>query len=236
MTWINQIAIGTEYTFDELTLQGNAHLAFESRAESSARQFVIQKLIGEESQLYQRYGTLHTGPNQVVTIRQSMYYLPLNLYVYDQGSLSLPDRVMLHRTESVVNGLLGGARDLSLSHSMLSFGENSRSAVETIQTTFSFDTLSVLPGSVVELSGWSGDYELKLTRLEIGANGKVLGRRLKVRAEMITLAETAVLSVDYGGLNSNGIGMYYLAGKMKCRSRRLPHSVYTHLKGRVYVW
>ena len=207
MTWVNLIAVGIEYIFDELTLRGNAHLAFEARAESTtARHFVIQKLIGEESQQYSTYGTLHTGPKQIVTIRQAMYYLPLILQVYDHGSLSLPDRVMLYRTENVVDGLIGGARDLSISHSTLKFGENSRSVVGTIKTTFSFETLKVLPESVVEFNGWDGTYELKLTTLEIAPSAKVLGRRLRVRAETITLAETAVLSVDYGGYDNNGIG------------------------------
>ena len=206
MTWVNLLSVGTEYTFEEVSLLGNAHLVFEAdHGSTKQRTVMIQKLIGEKSTESDRFAYIHVGPYQMIIIRQAEYYLPLNTHVYPKGSLNLPEKVMLYQSDHIIDGAIGGAYDLSVAQTRIAFGRDAHS-ITTVGNVFIWEKVSIMADGVMDFRGWEGDYEVRTDVLDIAAHGTLLGRRLSIKSDSVRIAERGVVNVDFGGHDDNGRG------------------------------
>ena len=74
ITWLDQE--GYEYSFEELDVGGNAHMAILSDSWNTVVKANVTKLWGDKS------GVIHVGMNQTMFIYNVDIYLPINLAAY----------------------------------------------------------------------------------------------------------------------------------------------------------
>ena len=100
-TWL--LLDSSRYKVDEFHILGSSHVAFRNPVDSDSPISI------ENNRMYgDKTGTLHIGYNQNFTIRITDPDTPLNLRVYEQGLISLPDKnflksVSVHLTSGKVN-------------------------------------------------------------------------------------------------------------------------------------
>ena len=208
MTWVNLLSVGTEYTFEEVSLTGSAHLVFEAdQGSTKQRTFMIQKLTGEKSTKSDRFAYFHVGPYQMVVVQQADYYLPLNTHVYPKGALNLPYEVMLYRSGHVIDGYIGGAYDLSIADACITFGPEARSITAPINSNILvWEKVTVMAGGIMDIRGSDDEYEVRIDDLVIAPYGSLLGRRLTIISDAMMISDKGWLSVDDGGYDDNGRG------------------------------
>ena len=196
---------------DEVRLGGSAHLAIEPNG-FNIRLHTFKKFYGTFEG--NNFGFLHVGPNQLVSIPNTDYYIPVNLKIYQSGYMKLPNRVMLHKNSlSLDAGYLIGVTDLTISQCKVTFGDNSGAlSTGTLQVMkFTFQTLTIMSQGSLEMTSVDAKYALSIESLVINAGGQMIGRNLTVAAKSATVDESGKISVDGGGQRCP-VTNVYLAG------------------------
>ena len=184
---------------DEVKLGGSAHLAIEPDG-SNIRLHTFKKFYGTFEG--NSFGFVHVGPNQLVSIPNTDYYIPVNLKIYQSGYIKLPNRVMLHKNSLSLNaGYLIGVTDLTISQCKVTFGDNSGAlstgSLHVMQ--FTFQTLTIMSQGSLEMTSVDVKYALTTESLVINAGGQLIGRNLTVAAKSVVVDESGNISVDGGG-------------------------------------
>lgn len=187
------------YEFDEVTLGGSAHLAFEGNREQ-IRLHSIKKLSGN----FQggSYGFLHTGPFQFIVISQTNRYIPVNLRIHRNGYLRLPSQIMLHKNYFSLNGYLIGVNHLRISESVVTLGDRSGAEVTGLlqHRHYSFKTVTVMNRGVLKGTDTKNKFTLKVDTFTIEAGGIVTGSNVSVESKFLTVKESGQVNVDGQGV------------------------------------
>ena len=187
VTWLKE---SNDYSFDELALQGNSHLAFfgnESRDDVRLRSRV---LIGDRS------AVLHIGALQSVYFRDIDVYFPVNTLVYPHGTLSLPKRVSLREVWMHVNGSMSDSEEYVIDRDgvlHLWSGGNSEGEKEG---TFVFRNITVKARGrlyATTLRG-HGKMNVKSTRMVINAGGKIVANEVHLTGVNLTVDDAGIFS------------------------------------------
>lgn len=217
-TWITAISASSnpklvfleDFTFDvpayegfgisELRLGGGVHLAFEPElSRSNLRVHTISKLVGN----YEggSFGFLHTGPRQIILIKDTDYYIPINLKIYQNGYLKTPPKIMLHKNSLSLNGFLLGVKDLTISKCLVNFGRFSSAVIQgSIKPlSFKFDSVALLDGANLRLNDTSNEYLLSIGRLEIIPGGVIQGKNLSIKSKDVSIKKDGLITVDGQG-------------------------------------
>ncbi|XP_071498054.1 uncharacterized protein [Diadema antillarum] len=200
-TWVPVVPNALDFSLEEVTLCGSAHLAFEI-TDSQGLTLEVRNLVGPDVHKSDTFGTLHIGPNQFVRLFQTPTYLPLNLRLYDGGTLVLPDVVTFQSSRSTLDGALGGASTATVIDTQLSLGRGATSLPDVTPNTVNFEVLNVKHGSIVSVSDDDDLFFLEAKEINISPGGQLVGRSLSIVADSIVVEDTGILSVDYGGPHS----------------------------------
>lgn len=186
------------FVFDELRLGGGAHLAFEIDP-SRLRLIDVKKLIGDFEG--NSFGFMHAGPKQFLALRDTDYYLPVNLKVYEQGLLNIPHQIMLHQTSLLLQGTLIGVRDLTISDCLVSLGGKSSALTTGIPTPlhFNIDKIKILDKGKIQMIDTVDEYTFRTKTLEIKAGGVLLGRNVTLISTSLVVHESSHISSDGQG-------------------------------------
>ena len=194
VTWLKE---SDEYSFDEVVLQGNSHLALFGNASRQNVRLRAHLLTGDRS------AVLHIGALQDVYFQDIDVYFPVNALVYPKGALFLPKRVSLREVWMYVNGSLSDSEEYVIDrHGQLHLWSGGNSQGEQ-EGTFLFVNVTVkargrlyattLPGH--------GKMNVKSTRMIINAGGKVISNEVHLTGVNLT--------VDAAGMISNSTPWQY---------------------------
>lgn len=205
-TWI-PLPEGEEgFEFEEVVLQGGAHLAMEAILNMSiTQQLIINQLSGPvgNSALY---GTLHVGPNQYAEIMNTPYFFPSSVRTYTSSVLVIPQRLQFHRSNSTFGGTIGGLRELVVSGGSLSLQEGISTLSFSGNNTLHLNSLEIKGGAMLSARDGTDWISLNLGSLDLTSGALLEGRKLFVDAQRLTVEATAELSVSGGGYADNGRG------------------------------
>lgn len=195
------------FTLDELRLGGGAHLAFET--DSRLRLHDVKKLVGNYEG--ESYGFLHSGPRQLLVIKETEYYIPVNLQVYQGGLVQLPSRIMLHKNSISLGGYLIKVNDITISECLFNFGPNASALTRGTPAKLKFDieTIKILSQGILRMTDSSEEYKLTSKSIEIHAGGSVVGRNVSIVSETITVRESASITLDGQGGRCVPSDVYY---------------------------
>jgi hypothetical protein len=196
------------FTFDELRLGGGAHLAFETDPRR-LRMHTVKRLVGNYEG--ESYGFLHAGPKQLLVIKDSDYYIPVNLKVYPLGLVQLPSKIMLHKNSIYLGGYLIGVQDLTISECLVNFGPSAAALTRGSPRTLHFDieTVKILNQGTLLMTDSSKEYSLKSKSIEIYPGGSLVGRNVSVISESISVHESARITFDGQGIRCVPSHVYY---------------------------
>ena len=183
---------------------GKAQLAFEVY-DAHEQKITIQTLIGP-SVHDDSYGTLHIGPSQFAQILQIGNYLPFNLHLYNGGTIVLPSAVTFQSSKNVINGILGGAVDMAVIDAEVSFGKGAASLPDAIPRKIVLEALHVEYDGTISCGEGVEQFTIEAGSVDLSPGSSLLGQSLHLDVDSLSLAETAILSVDNGGteLTSEG--------------------------------
>ncbi len=209
----------TEYNFDIVTLGGSAHLAFQQNKQLYTSTFVINKLLGTFEG--KSYGYIHSADRQLIVVKNSDYYLPINLQVYSGGLVQMPDKVMLHRNDLNLEGSLVGLKELTVSAGTLQLASSSRIGYSLTSTQgIDLTKLNILAGALVQTPADTLTvYKIKAGYISIEAGGSIEGRALYLETDTCLIQDSAKISVDFGGFKKTkgtGYGPTDLRAKESC--------------------
>ncbi|KAL4226615.1 hypothetical protein ACF0H5_014598 [Mactra antiquata] len=96
-----------EFSFSEVILKGNAHLAFMPRnSYTDASSVVAGNVVGDKT------GWLHVGYNQEFVASRTDNDVPFNCHVYEEGHITYPPRNFFYKTKLYSSGKVSGMEDL----------------------------------------------------------------------------------------------------------------------------
>lgn len=195
-------------SFDEVRLGGGAHLAFEFDPKH-LRMIEIRKLVGDYEGGH--FGYIHAGPNQFLAIRETNYYIPVNLKVYENGIVHIPNRIMLHKSSLSLEGYLIGVRDLTISECLVNIG--SSGSILTRGTPkaahLDIDSIKILNNGILRMADTMNEYILKSKILELNPGGMILGTNVTILADSMTVHESSHVSFDGQGTRCTPSNVYY---------------------------
>lgn len=178
VTWLKE---SNNYTFNELVLQGNSHLAIYGNASRDHVYLQAQILTGDRS------AVLHIGNLQDLHFHDVDVYFPVNTFVYPRGSLSLPNRVSLREVWMYVNGSVSDSQEYVVDRDgelHLWSGGNSEGEPEG---TFVFVNISVRARGrmfATTLAG-HGKMAVQCKRMLVNAGGKFMSNDVHLTAARI---------------------------------------------------
>ena len=196
-------------TIDEVKLGGSAHIAIEHDS-SLTRLHTFRWFYGTFEG--DRFGFLHVGPRQLVTIPNTDYYIPVNLRVYQSGYIQLPERVMLHKNSLSLNaGYLIGVKDLTISQCRVTFGAGSGAFIAgSLQAShFKFQTVMIMSQGFLDMVATNTKYSLEMNSLVINSGGVLTGRNVGIVAQTVTVDESGLINLDARGESCPATDIYY---------------------------
>nr|XP_054759195.1 uncharacterized protein LOC129265204 [Lytechinus pictus] len=191
-TWFPATANNME--FDELTLLGNAHLAFEA---IESLTLIVAKVIGP-SVHEGSFGTLHIGLYQSFQLNEVDIILPFNLKLYHDATLTiLPPGVTFQSSQNFINGRVIGGGDVTVIDAELSYGQHARSG-NTPEATIVLHSLQIRYGGIVSFLDGIEEYTIRAGTVNLSPGGILRGRALLMEdVDTLTIEETAILTVDH---------------------------------------
>lgn len=205
-TWIPLPEDEEGFEFEEVVLQGGAHLAMEASLNMSiTQQMIISQLSGPvgDSALY---GTLHVGPYQYAEIMNAPYFFPSSVRTYSSSILVIPQRLQFHQSHSTFGGAIGGLRELVVSGGSLSLQEGFSTLSFSGNNTLHLSSLEIKGGAVLSARDSTDWVTLNIGSLDLTSRALLEGSKLFVDAKRLTIEATAELSVSGGGYADNGRG------------------------------
>jgi len=196
------------FVFDELRLGGGAHLAFDVDL-SRLRLIDVKTLIGDFEG--NSFGFLHAGPKQFLAVRDTDYYLPVNLHVYEQGLLNIPHQIMLHRNSLSLQGTLVGVRDLTISDCLVSLGGKSSAFATGVPTplNFNIDKIKILDKGKLQMTDTADEFILRTKSLEINPGGLLIGRNVTLISSSLVVHESSQIAADGQGERCIPVDAYF---------------------------
>ena len=148
---------------------------------------------------------MHVGPNQKLFISSSDLYLPVNIYVYEHGQISLPDKTKLYNTRAQIEGQFGGVKEeLILAYAELTFTDTAHT-VQKDRGALELTKITVMNEGVLNFLH-EVDYHLKLDKLVINTGGVVNARVLHLETGEVELQEGSLIDLDGRGEVKDGPG------------------------------
>lgn len=196
------------FSFDELRLGGGAHLAFEMDPHH-LRMIEVKKLIGDYEG--DSFGFIHAGPKQLLVIKETDYYIPVNLNVYELGFAHLQDRIMLRRNSLSLQGYLFGVRDLTISDCLVELGSNSSALTTGKPKALHFDinAIKILDKGILQMVDTTEEYILKTKSLEINPGGSLVGRNVTLISNFLVVHESSQVSLEGQGVRCVPVDAYF---------------------------
>lgn len=196
------------YDFDEVSLGGSVHLAFEGDGER-IRMHTIKKLLGNFEG--GSYGFLHTGPLQFIVVSKTSYYIPVNLRIYNYGYIRLPSRVMLHNNSLSLNGYLIGVNHIRISESNVTLGERSGAKVigQLQHRHYSFKSVTIMNGGALKGTNTKTQFSIIVDTLTVEAGGMLTGSNLSVNSQSLSVKESGQINLDGQGIACEETNIYF---------------------------
>ena len=193
-TWLPAHTNDTQYTFDEVTLAGGSHLVMAYNEHD--QKMVIGKLSDVKNNDFTSY--LHVGQWQTINVRGSGIIFPVNIHVYKDGRLGLPQRTEIKKTTFNCEGHLMGLKELTVSDTTINFGVDSGSIIsdEYVARHFVFERVTINAAGVIVFKNAEYGNVLETSKLEVKAKGLIQARILTIRSDNILVDQTARITVD----------------------------------------
>ncbi len=210
-TWVitdpsHYFAKDLNYHFEELQLNGDAHLAFLSQSSNKNVSIFFRHMIGDRS------GTLHVGANQSMDLNREEIDLPFTVRVYKRGHVGLAPMTFVHGVKIYNHGLITRMRNITLHHAgEIYFYEESRAGNSSLPNDYVFDTVRVQAGGLVTFTSSPVSHSgmnLTTKTLYIEGGGKLLANDVRVLSEHVIVDSGGHFSADGLGYKiSDGTGM-----------------------------
>ena len=210
-TWLPSNS--NQYVFDEVTLTGGSHLVLEYTGNN--QKMVIGKLTGIRGDAGNDVTSyLHIGQWQAVHVHKTGAIFPVNIHVYQKGTLGLPPSIEIKKTVFNCEGRLNGLKELTVSETTINFGVNSGSVINGPYVPWRFvleQVTAKAAGKILFKNAEHGNV-LETGRLEVKAEGVIQARMLTIRSDVIVVEETAKITVD-GQAFEQGVGNSTFGGQ-----------------------
>ena len=108
--FLHYFADKNRYSFDELQLYGNGHLAVLTNPVGANASIFFLNMIGD------RTGAIHVGRNQVMDLKRERIDLPFSVHVYPGGFLGLAPDTYVQEVDIFLNGTLAYIENITLHH------------------------------------------------------------------------------------------------------------------------
>ena len=193
-TWLPSLTNDTQYNFDEVTLAGGSHLAIAYAR--NGQKIVIGKLSDVKNNDFTSY--LHVGQWQTINVRGSGVIFPVNIHVYNDGTLGLPPRTEVKKTTFNCEGHLMGLKELTVSETTINLGVDSGSIINGLYVARHFVLERVTINAAGKIVFKNAEYGnvLETSKLEVKAKGSIQARMLTIRSDDILVDQTARITVD----------------------------------------
>ena len=103
---IGEFNFGFYFSFHELQIYGNSHLAIKPEPFEEGATLHFQHMIGDRS------GHIHVGPFQSMDLQRDFIDTPFNTYVYEGGYLGLGVKTEIHGVFVDLKGTMDHIVDL----------------------------------------------------------------------------------------------------------------------------
>ncbi|XP_060557569.1 uncharacterized protein LOC132717977, partial [Ruditapes philippinarum] len=195
VTWLYHDKLA--YSFKELDVRGNAHVAILSDTDNEVIDLRVDFLWGD------RTGVLHAGKNQTFGLRDVDVYLPTNLAAYRYSRIEVPSKVTLREVWAEINGTIEGMNVIAVENEgelyIWSYANSDGYKEGQLVAT----NISVRAGGKFEPLTAVEQMNLIVTRLVVNGNGYVRTNSLKLNATNVTIDLSGDFHADYTGFPGN---------------------------------
>jgi len=196
-------SVTNEFTFDELQIFGNAHLAVLTEPVGEAATIHFENMIGD------RTGAVHVGAGQTLDLERPKIDLPFNVHVYPEGFLGLAPDTYVEDIEIFLNGTLAHIQNLTLHRdgNLWLYQEGRTEGLEAGYYNFQF--VHVKTGGYIHMitdpvTDHGINFETISTHIDGG--GLVRGTHLYFHSTNITIDNGGTLNADYLGFRVTDTG------------------------------
>ena len=188
---------GSGYSFEELQIYGNAHLAMLQDPLDSDSSLFFLNMIGD------RTGVIHIGPRQVMDLNRQFLDTPFSSYVYQKGYLGLAPDTDLNQVFAHIEGTLDHIVNLTLvgGGSLRLFQSGSTNNRARLQYVVPGDTV-IKARSYINCSSPNAhedEYDLQFGIVTVEGGGKIAGSHIKITAHEFTVEDGGQVDVSNGG-------------------------------------
>ena len=204
--WILPESSDRSFSFEELQIYGNAHLAIAPTAVAAGVSLHFLHMIGD------RTGIVHVGPHQVMDLERSFIDTPFSTYVYAGGYLGLAPNTELQHVFVHVEGVLDRIVNLTLVHGgeLRLFQTGSTGNLPRRNYCINGTTV-IKAGSKINASepfAHADQYKLGFGHLVVEGGGDIHGKNLHIQANAVFVDDGGYIDVSDGGyLSGEGPGM-----------------------------
>ena len=190
---------GTEsdYSFDELQIFGNAHLALLPEPYEGGCNLHFKHMIGD------RTGFIHIGPHQIMDLNRPFLDTPFSSYVYDGGYLGLAPDTFLESVFAHIEGTVDHIHNLTLIQGggLRLYKTGSTNSLAPL--TYKFLGLTVIKAeSYINCSNPNADtdaYQLTFGWMIVEGGGEIVGGNLHIMATDFFIDDGGQVDVSDGG-------------------------------------
>ncbi|WAR26294.1 hypothetical protein MAR_011998 [Mya arenaria] len=196
------------FTFDEVQIFGNAHLAILTDTVGDAATIYFENMIGD------RTGAVHVGAGQTLDLQRPKIDLPFNVHVYPDGFLGLAPDTYVQDIDIFLNGTLAYIKNLTIHHdgNLWLYQEGKTNGEEA--GSYNFDFVHVkTDGYIHMVTDPVTDHGINFKTIDtqIDGGGLIRGTHLYFHSQNITVHSGGSLNADYLGYrvtDTSGTGVY----------------------------
>ena len=111
----------------------------------------------------------------------------------------LPNAVTFQASKNVIEGKLGGALDMAVLDAEVIFGSEAASLPSAVPRKIVLQALRIEYGGIVSCANGVEQFTIEASSIDLSPDSSLIGQSLLLKVDSLTLAETASLSVNYGG-------------------------------------
>ena len=199
-----------DYSFDELQIYGNAHLAMMPENHDDGCTLFFRHMIGD------RTGYIHIGPNQEMDLYRGFIDVPFSAYVYFGGYLGLAPETFVEKVFIHVEGTVDHIHNLTLIQGggMKFYKTGSTNRLDSLNYQILGKTV-IKADSYINCSNPNADtdaYQLVFGWVIIEGGGLIKGGHLNIQATDFTVDDGGLLDVSNGGHRpQQGTGNIYFS-------------------------
>ncbi|KAH3816398.1 hypothetical protein DPMN_117914 [Dreissena polymorpha] len=191
----------SDYSFDELQIFGNAHLALLPEPYNNGCNIHFKHMIGDRS------GFIHIGPYQIMDLKRPFLDTPFSSYVYDGGYLGLAPDTFLESVFAHIEGTVDHIHNLTLVQGggLKLFKSGSTNKLSPL--TYKILGLTVIKAeSYINCSNPNADsdaYKLTFGWVIVEGGGLIKGGNLNITATDFYVDDGGQVDVSNGGYRPN---------------------------------